>query len=398
MFTSRYDQCSGVSPDFLYYAAPIVLSISLSTETPQPSTKANYQMKNLKRPLVAVAGLAALALVATSGGAGAAATAASLNASVFEKAVFAKTYVSTGATASTVDGDVMAGTYLTLGATSEVTGSSDSGGITTLGALAKVGTTSGTVGSVGFVQGAGATPGVANTPDSAAIAAGGGELTAAQSWLNNPVPAAPLPSPSIYPEGLGNIATDVIYQSGVYNVTGLRTYTANTTITIKPNAACDDFVHNATGYITFGAGVKVVMDNTLCTAGTARVFWNAGGYISIGAGAEILGTVIANTYVSLGATAKVSPADTTIGATCVSGVYSATSYVSLGAGAIVSGGGSCAPAATCEGDPFDVAREVTYTLAEATALGIDPAAAGTYTLTYTIDPCECDMTPSYSKS
>jgi hypothetical protein len=275
---------------------------------------------------MAVAGLAALSLVATSGGV---VNAAPGDAAVFENTVFAATYVSTGASSSTVNGDVVAGTYLTLGADSMITGTADSGGIATLGASAQV---QGLLNSPGNVIGAGAqaAPGSGSAAYAPGFATPAAELATAQSDLNA--------MGVDYFETFGNEATGANYPTGVYNVNGLQTYTANTTITLDPGTDCNDFVFNADSYITFGAGVNVVMATNSC-ATVPQVFWNAGGYISIGAGANIIGTVIAKTYVSVGATATVQGAD----GECGGGVYSQSSYVSIGAGAVVSGGGSCTP-------------------------------------------------------
>jgi hypothetical protein len=301
-------------------------------------------MKNLKLPLVAVAGLAAFALVATSGGAGASGTPASLDADVFKNAVFANTYVSTGATASTVNGNVVAGTYLTLGATSNVNGNSDSGGITTLGAGADI---SGDVNAPpAVVFGAGATSGTSGIIAAANVSALASEVSVAQSYLNTLGPA---------PQPLGNVAADPAYAAGVYNVSGLRTYTANIDITIT---GCADFIFNATGYITFGAGVEVKRDVSSC-ATVPRTIWNAGGYISVGAGANIVGTLMAHTYVSVGADAIVR------GLTdCGGGIYSATSYVSIGAGATVSGSGDCGETVVCTGEILWIEVENTSGLIE----------------------------------
>jgi hypothetical protein len=278
-------------------------------------------MKTFKRPLIAVAGLAALALVATSGGAGAASVAPGA-AAVFNNSVFAGTYVSTGATASTVNGDVVAGTYLTLGATSQITGASSAGTAITLGALAGI-------------------TGTATSFDGGNTTTGAGELAAAQNDLSALTP--------FDSQLLGNQATDITYQDEVYEVNGLRTYTANTNITINVKAAtCADFVLNASGYITFGAGVTVTHNVPSSCANEPQVFWNSGGYISVGAGADMIGTFIATTYVSLGATASVEgPGDID---NCGGGVYSLTSYVSLGAGATVSSGGACGSTVDCVGE------------------------------------------------
>jgi hypothetical protein len=268
----------------------------------------------MKRPLMAVAGLAALALVATSGGAGATSHTSAFAEPVFKNAVFAGTYVSTGAASSAIYGPVVSGTYLTLGASSTV-GDALHG--------------------TAFTPGAGATAATSNSASTGIISSGMSEIAAAQAALSDE---------SVTTQSLGNIAAGATYTAGDHiKVGGLRTYTANTVIKINATN-CEDFILNATGYITFGAGVTVDHDTGGCT-NNPQVFWNAGGYISIGAGAEIVGTVIAKTYVSLGANASVQGSDGD-NASCGSGVYSQSSYVSIGAGATVSGGGcveACVP-------------------------------------------------------
>jgi hypothetical protein len=233
-------------------------------------------MKNLKRPLAAVSGLAAMALLAISAGVDAAPPApgtAPGTAPLIGNTISAATYVSTGANA-TVKGDIVAGTYLTAGALATVTGS-------TLMTL----------------------------------------------------PSAVTEGP---PGGLGNLAAGVTYQSGIYDITGLLSYAANTTIYLDANNAPGDFVLNVSGYINFGAGVKVVMQN-VHHRHPPRVFWNAGGYVSVGAGTDVLGSVLANGYVSTGANSTVIGAD----GLCGGAIYSLSSYVSVGAGASVGTGNLC---------------------------------------------------------
>lgn len=281
-------------------------------------------MKILKRPLVTVSALAALALVATSAGVNAAGPPPP---SVFDNTVFAANYVSTGAAGASVVGigNVLSGTYMTLGADSLVRGDTYSGGIATLGAGALV---RGVVNSPGNVFGAGATSGGEGVfaPPTAVYA---NQVDAKQSALNALTPDVN--------QALGNEADGVTYEMGVYQITGLRTYTASTHITLDAGGGldCRDFVFNVSGYITFGAGVTMNMVGARNCILPPEVFWNStGGYISIGAGATVLGTVIAKNYVSTGAGSTVRP-PWVQGRGCGGGTYSQSGYVSIGADAKV---------------------------------------------------------------
>jgi hypothetical protein len=278
-------------------------------------------MKNLIRPLAAISTLAAIALVVSTG---AGASPEPGDADVFGNTVFAATYVSTGEGAN-VRGDVVSGTYLTTGASSTITGNTQSGTVTTLGAGATV---LGSVVSSSTVLGAGASAGTGNTLLTTP-ADGSAQLATEQSDLNDLTGGTA--------QGLGDVPAGITYSSGVYDITGLRTYTADTTIVLDANGTDDDFVFNVSNYITFGAGVKVVMANLPESVPAPQVFWNAGGYISIGAGANILGTVIAKTYVSTGANSTVNGPS----GECGGAVYSQSSYVSVGAGASVGHARTC---------------------------------------------------------
>ncbi|MFT6293127.1 MAG: hypothetical protein ACJAR2_003748, partial [Ilumatobacter sp.] len=279
-------------------------------------------MKTLMRPLAAISTLAAISLVVSTA---VAVSPAPGDADVFGNSVFAATYVSTGASAN-INGDVVSGTYLTTGASSTITGNTESGGIATLGAGATV---SGTVVSPGTVFGASASAGIGAT-SLITPADGAAQLKAAQSDLND--------LDTDFAQVLGDVPTGITYTSGVYDITGLRTYTADTTIVLDADNTSDDFVFNVSDYITFGAGVKVVMENLPDSGPVPQVFWNAANYISIGAYAEILGTVIAQHYVSTGAYSTVNGPS----GECGGAVYSQSSYVSVGANASVGGaGGPC---------------------------------------------------------
>ena len=251
--------------------------------------------------------------------------------------ILANTYVTMGA-GSRVTGDIQTGTILTTGASATVEGSTLAAGASTLGASSKVysGLQSGTAVTLGassqvqgdleygtvVTYGASATssnPGVNNTTVPVIIDEHQWVLDA-QSALDSMAVTA-----NIAP---GNIALATTFTPGVYDVNGLLTVTAGVTLTLDAQDSDGDFIFNISNYLTFGAGVNVVVVN-----GTAnnRVIWNAtGGYVSIGANANIVGTILAREYVSTGADSSVSGVGY-----CGGAVYSGASYVSIGAGAVV---------------------------------------------------------------
>ncbi|MDB4327431.1 ice-binding family protein [bacterium] len=250
--------------------------------------------------------------------------------------ILANTYVTMGA-GSRVTGDIQTGTILTTGASATVEGSTLAAGASTLGASSTVSDlqsgTAVTLGASSQVQGdleygtvvtygASATssnPSVNNTTVPVIIDEHQGVLDA-QSALDSMAVTA-----NIAP---GNIALATTFTPGVYDVNGLLTVTAGVTLTLDAQDSDGDFIFNISNYLTFGAGVNVVVVN-----GTAnnRVIWNAtGGYVSIGANANIVGTILAREYVSTGADSSVSGVGY-----CGGGVYSGASYVSIGAGAVV---------------------------------------------------------------
>jgi cytoskeletal protein CcmA (bactofilin family) len=250
--------------------------------------------------------------------------------------ILANTYVTMGA-GSKVTGDIKTGTILTTGASATVEGSTWAAGASTLGASSKVYTdlqsgTAVTLGASSQVQGdleygtvvtygASATAG-ADAPNTTApviIDEHQGVLDA-QSALDSMAVTT-----TIAP---GNIAVGTTFAPGVYDVNGLLTVTAGVTLTLDAQGTDGDFIFNISNYLTFGAGVNVVVIN-----GTdkTRVIWNAtGGYVSIGASANIVGTILAKEYVSTGANSSV----TGVGE-CSGAVYSGASYVSIGAGAVI---------------------------------------------------------------
>jgi hypothetical protein len=293
-----------------------------------------------------------------------------LGPTLYEQSIFANTYVSTGAS-STISGSIQTGTYLTTGDSAMIAGDTLAVGATTLGASSAVsgnlqsgtavtfGASAQVIGTVQYgsdvTNGAGSTSGTQTQNTTApVIAAEQQGVVDAQETLDAMTPDLVLAS--------GNIATDITFTPGVYDVAGLLTVTANKTITLDAQGQDSEFIFNIGNYLTFGAGVNIVVENG---TDNTRVIWNAtGNYVSIGASANIIGTILAKEYVSTGADSTVSGAGDACGA-----VYSATSYVSVGAGAIVGSGGSCGAAVppeeedySCQDDPecTDVPEEEDY--------------------------------------
>lgn len=215
---------------------------------------------------------------------------------ISEASVFAGTDITMGANSS-VWGDIQAGTAVTLGASAEVDGAIKYGTNITYGADAI---------SLGHAE---------------AIAYDYQGIIDAQSALDAMTTTAVLVS--------GDIATDVTFGAGVYDVPGLLTVTAGKTITLDAaGQENSSFIFNISGYLTFGSDVNVVVING---NENTRVIWNStGNYISIGANANIIGTILAHSYVSTGANSTVSGVGTSCGV-----VQAATSYVSIGAGATI---------------------------------------------------------------
>ena len=268
-----------------------------------------------------------------------------MNKNVFGQSVFASSYATLSAN-STINGDVSSGAATTLGAGAIVHGSTLAGAATTLGANVLV---NGHIDS-----GAATTLGADSTVDGA-VSSGAATTYGAGAnvnWLSSnssTLATYATPSPVIqdvidaqaFLSGLepdvvllaGNIGADVTYGSGVYEVAGPLSVSAGTTITLDAQNESGVFIFNISDFLSFGAGVNVVMINN--TQDT-RVIWNiTGTYISVGADANIIGDLLAKTYVSTGE-------NSTAGA-----AYSATSYVTIGAGSEINepslGGGDNTP-------------------------------------------------------
>jgi len=251
--------------------------------------------------------------------------------------ILANTYVTMGA-GSRVTGDIKTGTILTTGASATVEGSTRAAGASTLGASSTVsdlqsgtavtlGASSQVTGDLEYgtvvTYGASATSGadINNMTVPVIIDEHQGVLDV-QSALDSMVVSANIPP--------GNIALDTTFLPGVWDVNGLLTVTAGVTLTLDAQGTDHDFIFNISNYLTFGAGVNVVVVNG---TGKNRVIWNAtGNYISVGANANIVGTILAKGYVSTGANSSV----TGVGE-CAGAVYSGASYVSIGAGAVIGG-------------------------------------------------------------
>jgi hypothetical protein len=337
-------------------------------------------MKNLRRPLVTASLVAVVAMLAPV-------TIASAAAPVDMKidgdhvAVYATSYISTGANA-TINGDAVAGLYLTTGANSNVSGGVSAGGATTLGALA----TAASVCSAGATTlGAGAEggnvySGGATTMGAGAIAAavesGGaytGPVITQESVVCTPPPEQAgadftgflqtmiNDTPSTNTDSSGNsfpaeeiassVSADETFTAGVYKVNGMLTIASGVTITLDAgNEPGAEFIFNIDSYLAVGADVNVVVVNN----NNARVIWNVGGYATVGAGANVSGTIMADAYVTMGVESSVTGSRTAdasgSGFTCDAGgaVYSLTSYVGIGAGATVgSTGGLTAAERAC---------------------------------------------------
>ena len=306
-------------------------------------------MKLSKRPLVAASLLAAVSLLAASTGVQAEDSQQDVLQtpdSLAGQQIFANNYVSAG-TDSIINGNVLSGSYLTVGADSKIDGDTVAVAATTLGAGAVTGNLwSGTAVTLGAGSGAQIVRhGTAFTRGAAATTAAvsGGEPTPqihgeqgeAASWQTGLT--ALQPTQVLIP---GNIAAPVVYAPGVYQTAGLRTFAADTIITLDAKSDDADFVFNISSYLTFGARVEVKVINQV-SGKNVRVIWNiAGGYVAVGAGANIVGTVIAKNYVSIGANATIrSP----VNSICGGVAYSTTSYVSVGAGATVGTSQPCTP-------------------------------------------------------
>jgi len=300
-------------------------------------------MKLSKRPLVAASLLAAVSLLAASTGVEAQQhPVPPTPLGLAGQQIFANNYVSAG-TDSIINGNVLTGSYLTVGADSKIDGDTVAIAATTLGAGAEtLNLWSGTAVTLGagsgardvhhgtaFTRGAAATTktvsGAAPTPQIH------GEQGDAASWQTG-LTALP-PTQDLIP---GNIAAPVVYAPGVYQTAGLRTFAADTIVTLDAKSDDAVFVFNISSYLTFGARVEVKVINQASDK-NVRVIWNiAGGYVAVGAGANIVGTVIAKSYVSIGANATIRGI---VHDDCGGTAYSTTSYVSVGAGAIV--GSTC---------------------------------------------------------
>lgn len=287
-------------------------------------------MKLKNSALTTVSLLAAVALIAPSA-VGQSTVDSVMSTNMFRQSVFASGYVTLSASA-VVNGHVWTGAATTIGADADVTGTVVSGAATTLGANVVIGgdirsgaaTTlgagaivAGTVVSGGATtDGAGSTRGTVSLAPSSTFNPVIGELEHAQLFLSGLNPD--------FEKITHNVGVDEIWISGVHEITGAMSVSAGVTITLDAQNTADDFIINVSSYVSFGSGVKVVVENAP-QGSPPRVIWNVtGSYISLGADADIEGVLMAKTYVSTGAHSKAR-----------GGAYSATAYVSTGAGSTV---------------------------------------------------------------
>jgi hypothetical protein len=330
-------------------------------------------MKSTKQLLRAVSLLAAMSLFVSTSSAqdDPVDLEALLGPTLSEQSIFANTYVSTGAN-STISASVQTGADLTTGDSAMIAGNTLAVGATTLGASSTV---SGNLQS-GTTVTLGASAEVIGTVEyGTAVTNGAGSASGTQTqYTTAPVMDDEQQSVVDAQETLdamasdvvligGNIATNMTFTAGVYDVVGLLTVTANTTITLDAQGQDSEFIFNISNYLAFGASVNVVVENG---TDNTRVIWNATNYVSIGANANIIGTILATKYVSTGADSTLSGAGDSCGA-----VYSATSYVSIGAGAIVGSGGSCGTAVTPEDNYYQGPEDNYYEDPECTEASED---------------------------
>jgi hypothetical protein len=177
-----------------------------------------------------------------------------MNKDVFGQSVFASSYATLSVN-STINGDVSSGAATTLGADSTVDGAVSSGVATTYGAGA----------NVNWRNFNSSTSATYATPSPVTQ-----DVINAQAFLSGLEPdVVLLPS---------NIGADVTYGPGVYEVAGPLSVSAGTTITLDAQNLPGVFIFNISDFLSFGAGVNVVMIND--TEDT-RVIWNiTGTYIS----------------------------------------------------------------------------------------------------------------------
>jgi hypothetical protein len=289
---------------------------------------------------------------------------------VYVPLVFAQTYVSAGAAATfggdivattyfvggasnTIDGDIMAGAAITLGADNRdpltcgsncftVTGNTDSGTATTLGAGVKV--SSSVTYRTALTRGAGASAdgGTALTETSLTLSYTGDQVKAAQTaksvlddydgtglekdWitnhLNSRMDADKTLSPSIDSDGVDGLGDKKFTKTlpgdtVVYNLASLTTAAG---ITLELTCGYN-YVFDIADMLSLGAGSKIEMATTTCSN---TVTWNVGGYASVGEKAEMFGTVLAKDYISTGVDSVIK-----------GNLHSQTSYVTIGASGTV---------------------------------------------------------------
>jgi hypothetical protein len=230
-------------------------------------------------------------------------------------------------------GDMVSGGVLTTGDTSRVGGNVVSGGTASIGANATV---NGTVAAVGLIAVSasahtGATSQLAVSPLvptdlTAKIKAD--VTTEAASILRAQIALSSMGAGTV----LDAVTFSMTLLPGVYSAASWSP-TAGTTLMLDAGGLDNQsWVFNITDILAFGGNMVVSLVNTGIND---SVIWNVShGYASLGDGAQVVGTILADTYIMVGANASVTASNGVCG-----GVFSQTSYVSTGDSSIIGGPG-----------------------------------------------------------
>jgi hypothetical protein len=230
--------------------------------------------------------------------------------SLVEGSVLSNGAASTGDTA-VVNGDVGSGDFSTIGANSIVGGNVDGVDPNVISASASVGSQND----------------ASTLPDLSAVRtdvlAESQQVTDAQTTLLGMGSGTTLAA---------TMVVNTTFLAGIYSAASFST-TAGTTLTLQGDGSDDlSWIFNIADILAFGGVTNVVIENV---GDNASVYWNSfNGYITTGDGANVIGTLLADTYVMVGANATVMDVGTSCGA-----VYSATSYVTAGDSAVIGGTG-----------------------------------------------------------
>ena len=288
--------------------------------------------------------------------------AANVGASAMVKGNVISGDVGTAGANATIKGDFMSMGANSIGANAKVGGNFVSGGLASTGANSKVdgavmaggaasiSTSSSVSGEVWAVNSSGTQKTLSASPVSstmtsavtgdviAHVAKDAEILRLAQASLSGMAnsTAAKMGKNDLNATLTSNLAATMTVNTtlyaGVYSAASWST-TAGTTLKLDGQGLDNQsWVFNFADILKFGGDTTVMLTNA--GAGSS-VVWNVNnGYANLGDGADVIGTIIANTYVAVGANATVLNVGTNCG-----GVYSQTSYVSTGANSIIGGDG-----------------------------------------------------------